>query len=120
MFMELKDLKWKKDLSGFDKGHIVLARQMGQNFSERASLVFCSWSAVERIYKQSSEEGQTTNWRYKAHDKDYKGFPGLSQKMVYCATNCTKVCWWLLEKCLKIIQVFCVGHVSNLFNVLFS
>jgi len=50
-----------KDVSDFDKGQIVMARQLGQSISETARLVCCSQSAVVRIYQKWSEEGQTTN-----------------------------------------------------------
>ena len=52
-----------KDLSDFDKGQIVTARRLGQSISETARLVGCSQSAVLSTYRQSSEEGQTTNQR---------------------------------------------------------
>ena len=52
-----------KDLSEFDKGQIVMARQLGQSISETARLVGCSRSAVVSTYRQWSEEGQTTNRR---------------------------------------------------------
>ena len=52
-----------KDLSGFEKGQIVMARRLGQSISETARLVGCSRSAVVNTYRQWSEEGQTTNRR---------------------------------------------------------
>ncbi|KAK3514657.1 hypothetical protein QTP70_021568 [Hemibagrus guttatus] len=36
-----------KDLSQFDKGHIVMARRLDQSISKNAALVGCSRSAVE-------------------------------------------------------------------------
>ena len=52
-----------KDLSNFDKGQIVMARQLDQSIAETARLVGCSRSVVVSIYRQWSEEGQTTNRR---------------------------------------------------------
>ncbi len=50
-----------KDLSDFDKGQIVAARQLCQSISETVRLVGCYWSAFVRTEQQWSKEGQTTN-----------------------------------------------------------
>ncbi|KAK3535585.1 hypothetical protein QTP70_017121 [Hemibagrus guttatus] len=47
----------RKDLSEFDKGQIVLARQLDQSISKTAALVGCSRSAVVSIYQKWSKEG---------------------------------------------------------------
>ena len=39
-----------KDLSKFDKGQIVMARQLGQSISKTAALVGCFRSVVVNIY----------------------------------------------------------------------
>ncbi|KAK3551220.1 hypothetical protein QTP70_013834 [Hemibagrus guttatus] len=46
-----------KDLSEFDKGQIVMARQLDQSISKTAALVGCSRSAVVSIYQKWSKEG---------------------------------------------------------------
>lgn len=40
-----------------------MTRRQSQSISEMARLVDCYWSAVVRIYQQSSKVGQTTNWQ---------------------------------------------------------
>ncbi|ROL54188.1 hypothetical protein DPX16_10611 [Anabarilius grahami] len=52
-----------KDLSEFDKGQIVIARQLGQSISKTAALVGCSRSAVVSIYQKWSKEGTVMNRR---------------------------------------------------------
>ncbi|ROL50303.1 hypothetical protein DPX16_19107 [Anabarilius grahami] len=52
-----------KDLSEFDKGQIVMARQLGQSISKTAALVGCSRSAVVSIYQKWLKEGTVVNWR---------------------------------------------------------
>ncbi len=52
-----------KDLSEFDKGQIVMAKQPGQSISKTAALVGCSWSAVVSIYEKWSKEGTVVNRR---------------------------------------------------------
>ena len=52
----------RKDLSEFDKGQIVMARQLGQSISKTAALVGCSQSAVVSIYQKWSMEGSVVNW----------------------------------------------------------
>ncbi|KAK3543232.1 hypothetical protein QTP70_014109 [Hemibagrus guttatus] len=51
----------RKDLSEFDKGQIVIARQLDQNISKTAALVGCSRSAVVSIYQKWSKEGTVMN-----------------------------------------------------------
>jgi len=53
----------RKDLSEFDKGQIVMARQLGQSISKTAALVGCSWSSVVSIYQKWSKEGTVVNRR---------------------------------------------------------
>ncbi|ROL45969.1 hypothetical protein DPX16_4783 [Anabarilius grahami] len=53
----------RKDLSEFDKGQIVMARQLGQSISKTAALVGCSRSAVVNIFQKWSNEGAVVNWR---------------------------------------------------------
>ena len=51
----------RKDLSNFDKGQIVIARQLGQSLSKTTALVGCSWSAVVSTYQKWSKEGKALN-----------------------------------------------------------
>ena len=51
------------DFSVFDKGQIVLARQLNQSINKTAALVGCSQSAVVNIYQKWSKEGTMVNWR---------------------------------------------------------
>ncbi len=53
----------RKDLSEFDKGQIVMARQLGQSISKTAALVGCSQSAVVNIFQKWSKEGTVVNRR---------------------------------------------------------
>ncbi|ROL43997.1 hypothetical protein DPX16_10281 [Anabarilius grahami] len=53
----------RKDLSEFDKGQVVMARQLGQSISKTVALVGCSQSAVVRIYQKWSKEGIVVNRR---------------------------------------------------------
>ncbi|ROL43261.1 Bcl-2-like protein 13 [Anabarilius grahami] len=53
----------RKDLSEFDKGHIVMARRLDQIISKTAALVGCSRSAVVSIFQKCSKEGTVVNWR---------------------------------------------------------
>ena len=46
----------RKDLTKFDKGQFVKARQLGQRISKTAALVGCSWSAVVSIYQKWSKK----------------------------------------------------------------
>ncbi|KAF3698669.1 hypothetical protein EXN66_Car014356 [Channa argus] len=57
-----------EDLSDFDKGQIVMARQLGQSISQTAELVGCSQSAVVSIYKKWSKDGQPLN-RQQCHGR---------------------------------------------------
>ncbi|KAK3552836.1 hypothetical protein QTP86_022526 [Hemibagrus guttatus] len=50
-----------KDLSEFDKGQIVMARQLDQSISKTVALVGCSRSAVVSIYQKWSKEGTVVN-----------------------------------------------------------
>ncbi|KAK3528122.1 hypothetical protein QTP86_023845 [Hemibagrus guttatus] len=52
-----------KDLSEFDKGQIVKARQLDQSLSKTAALVGCSRPAVVSIYEKWSKEGTVLNQR---------------------------------------------------------
>ncbi|KAK3536469.1 hypothetical protein QTP86_013796, partial [Hemibagrus guttatus] len=52
-----------KDLSEFEKGQIVMARQLDQSISKTAALVGCSRSAVVSIYQKWSKEGTVVNQR---------------------------------------------------------
>ncbi|ROL45345.1 hypothetical protein DPX16_4686 [Anabarilius grahami] len=57
-----------KDLSDYDKGQIVKARQLGQKISETARYSGFSRSAVVRIYQQWSNHKLATGcWASKAH-----------------------------------------------------
>lgn len=53
----------RKALSDFDKGQIVMARQLGQSNSKTAALVGCSRSAVIRIWQKWAKEGKLVNQR---------------------------------------------------------
>ena len=53
----------RKDVSDFDKGQIVMARQLDQSISTTAALVGCSRSAVVRTYQKWSKEGKPVNRR---------------------------------------------------------
>ncbi|ROL41817.1 hypothetical protein DPX16_9408 [Anabarilius grahami] len=53
----------RKDLSEFDKGQIVMARQLSQSISKTAALVGCSRSAVVSIYQKWFKEGTVVNRR---------------------------------------------------------
>lgn len=46
------------DLSAFDKGLIVMARQLGHIVSKMAGFLRCSWYAVVITYKLLSKERQ--------------------------------------------------------------
>lgn len=46
------------DLSDFDKGLIVMARQLGYIVSKMAGFLRCSWYAVVITYKLLSKERQ--------------------------------------------------------------
>lgn len=50
-----------KDLSEFDEGQIVTARQLGT--SKTAALMGCFWSAVVSMYQKWSKKGQPVNQR---------------------------------------------------------
>ncbi|KAK3515186.1 hypothetical protein QTP70_009591 [Hemibagrus guttatus] len=50
-----------KDLSKFDKGHIVMATRLDQSISKTAALVGCSRTAVISIYQKWSKEGTVVN-----------------------------------------------------------
>lgn len=50
-----------KDLSVCEKGHVVIARRLGQSISDTARLVWCSWSAVVPIDSGQSGQPQTTD-----------------------------------------------------------
>ncbi|ROL49972.1 hypothetical protein DPX16_6380 [Anabarilius grahami] len=81
----------RKDLSEFDKGEIVMARQLGQSISETAALVGCSRSAVVNIYQKWSKEGTVVNQR-QGHGRprliDARG--ERIQQTSYCSSNCSK------------------------------
>lgn len=53
---------WKmykyKDLNNFDKGHTMIARQLGQNISQTIGLVGCSQYAVVCTYQKWYKERQ--------------------------------------------------------------
>lgn len=46
-----------EELTDFDKGQVVMAREMGVSVSETAKLVGCSRDAVVRAYSQWHDEG---------------------------------------------------------------
>lgn len=46
-----------EELTDFDKGQVVVAREMGLSVSETAKMVGCSRAAVVRAYRQWYEEG---------------------------------------------------------------
>lgn len=50
-FERIKISKLKQE---FDEGQIVMARQMGQSFSQTAAFVECLWSAVDNTFKKYS------------------------------------------------------------------
>ncbi|KAK3528491.1 hypothetical protein QTP70_000311 [Hemibagrus guttatus] len=58
----------RKDLSGSDKGQIVMARRLDQSISKAAALVGCSRSAVVSIYQKWSKEGTVVN-RRQGHER---------------------------------------------------
>lgn len=47
----------QEELSEFDKGQIVVARELGLSVSQTAKMVGCSRAAVVRAYRQWYEEG---------------------------------------------------------------
>ncbi|GBO39516.1 hypothetical protein AVEN_44454-1 [Araneus ventricosus] len=51
------------DLSEFDRGQIVMARRLGTNITETASLVGCSLSAVVSIHSKWINDGDTSSRR---------------------------------------------------------
>ncbi|ROL51382.1 hypothetical protein DPX16_22478 [Anabarilius grahami] len=53
----------RKDLSEFNKGYILMARQPGQSISKTAALVGCSRSAVVSIYQKWSKVETVVNQR---------------------------------------------------------
>ncbi|KAK3574399.1 hypothetical protein QTP86_006621 [Hemibagrus guttatus] len=53
----------RKDLCEFDKGQIVMARQLDQSISKTAALVGCSRSAVVSIHQKWSKVGTVVNRR---------------------------------------------------------
>ena len=65
----------RKNLSEFDKGHIVMAKRLDQSISRTAALVGCSWATVVSIYQKWSKEGTVVNHcsgKYKqGHDHAY-------------------------------------------------
>lgn len=55
----------RKDLNDFEKGQIVMVRQLGESIFETESLVGCSWAPVVSTY-QKCKEGQQVK-RRKGH-----------------------------------------------------
>ncbi|GBO04011.1 hypothetical protein AVEN_74915-1 [Araneus ventricosus] len=51
------------DLSGFDRGQIVMARRLGTSITETARLVGCSRSAVVSIHAKWINDGDTSSRR---------------------------------------------------------
>ena len=48
--LHIGEMGWRKYMSDFEKGQIVMARRLGQRISETARLVVCSWLAVVSTY----------------------------------------------------------------------
>ncbi|KAI5095166.1 nephrocystin-4-like [Silurus meridionalis] len=53
----------RKDLSDFEKGHVVMGRRLGQSISKNTALLGCSRSAVVSVYQKCSKEGTVVNQR---------------------------------------------------------
>ena len=89
-----------KDLSEFDRGQIVMARQLGQSISRTATLVGCSWSAVVKSGPRKERgEPLTGSWGGQGSVKNVgsEGWPVWSYPTNELQLN--KLMLVLIERC---------------------